>query len=522
MPTGTGADIPECATNFIGAMLTSVPADAVTPTYALNPAAPYNAYGTESDRLNNLGTSGNTGQFGVDKTTPGLRRGIAQAAPALPASVSNTGADTVYRASKPVSGTDVFRYEYLDERSGFYNAAFRDAAGVSAQKQMMSLAGHLNPAGLCVIGTGAIGATFVTNPGCTMVSIAAAVGPTRIDGWQPGVQLDVPVAEDYYGYRSDVTDAAGNTAAALFQKLLVNTVSPFATGLGVPANLTAATFDFFSTYADSAEVVAQSLQLVYPNLSNGATYTDSVRYTRNAIGTAFDDVITSPFAGNNAPTTGTPYARRIEIVNANAFPASNVEAVGVPVNVKPTKVQAWSWNHGSTLSGGPAPTPSAEIAIPGLNVQNGADIATFNINNPSIAVNHWRVIPSAATTNQFGSTVPLRAQAASPTGAPNPPFARVDFYRLDVNAAPGTYWSYLGSVQGSAVQLSAACNATLAQVCGTDQGTYRSWVYQLPNALFVAGWNGAAQTSLVSTNIITAVGVTSTGDAIATLGTVIP
>ncbi len=535
VPSGTGADIPECATNFIGATLTSVPAAGVTPTYAFNVNAPYDAYGTESDRLNNLGQSVNTPRFGVDKTNPSMRRGPLQAAPALVASVSlATGADTTFAATKPVAGTNVLRYEYLDDRAGFYNAALYDAAGVSAQTHMLSTAGHMNPTGLCLTaGANAIGATFVTAPGCSLRTLgvgipglvpvvpAFAVTAVRMDGWQPGAQVDIPAAESYYGYSTDVTDAAGNTAPAMFQKLLVNQVSPFATGLGIPANLTAANLAVQSTFADSAEVVAQSVQFVYPNTSNGATTTDSLRYSRTAIGTAFDDVITSPFAGPNAPTTGAPYARRIEIETGAPFPASNIAALGTPTNVKPTKVTAWSWNHGSTLTGGPLPGVSVEIPIPGLNVENGSDIAAFNAANPTIAVNHFRVITTVAPTNQFFSTVPLRAQAASPTGAPNPPFARVDFYRLSdatgaATVAPGVFWSYLGSASGSVL----TCSSTVAGVCGSDQGTYRSWVYQLPSASYVNAFNGStAQTGVVAGDVIMAVGVIAAGDAVATLAT---
>lgn len=532
MPSGTGADIPECATNFIGATLTSVPAAGVTPTYALNVNAPYNAYGTESDRLNNLGTSANTGRFGVDKTMPSLRRGLAQAGPVLVPSVSlATGADTVFAASKPVAGTNVFRYEYLDDRSGFYNAALYDAGTVSAQTHMVSTAGHLNPTGLCMTaGATAIGATFVTAPACQLrnlgVVIAAvgspfAVAAVRLDGWQPGAQVNIPLPESYYGYGTNVTDAAGNAGTAMFQKVLVNSVSPFATGLGIPANLTAASLSVQGTFADSAEIVAQSVQYTYPNTSNGATTTDTLIYSRTAIGTAFDNVITSPFAGLIGPNTGAPFARRIEIETGAAFPASNIAALGVPTAVKPTQVQSFSWNQGSTLAGGPAPGVSALIAIPGLNVENGADIAAFNAANPTIAVTHFRVITTVAATNQFGSVVPLRAQAAAPTGAPNPPFARVDFYRLvDATgasvAAPGVYWSYLGSAPGATL----TCSSTVAGVCGSDQGTYRSWIYQLPNASFVNAFNSTTiQGVLASGNVIMAVGVIAAGDAVATLAT---
>ncbi|MES2123948.1 MAG: hypothetical protein V4503_04585, partial [Gemmatimonadota bacterium] len=310
---------------------------------------------------------------------------------------------------------------------------------------------------------------------------------------QAGQDVLVPTGEGYYGYRSAVTDAAGNTSANVFRRLLVNTNAPFATGLGVPAVLTNANFNFLATFADSAEVVNQSLQVVYPLVPG----VDSLRYTQSAIGTAFDDVITSPFAGNIVPPTGAPYVRGIEVVTGAAFPALNVGAYPGSA-VKPTKVQAWSWNPSNFFSASP------EIAIPALNVENGTGIAAYNVANPSNVVTHWRIITTVATSNQFGSTTPLRAQVVAPTNSPNAPFARVDFYRLD---AGGTWYNYLGSVaSGAAV--------------GSDQGTYRSWIYALPNASFVKRWDGTTAGAVASGNTIIAVGVVSNGDAISTAATV--
>jgi hypothetical protein len=340
-----------------------------------------------------------------------------------------------------------------------------------------------------------------------MVS-TAPLAAVRSDGWQPGTRVLIPQPEAYYGYKTNVTDKAGNTSTTLFRSVAVNAQVPFATGLGVPAVLTKTSFNFLATFADSVEVVNQSLQLVFP--AAGLTV-DSLRYSQQAIGTVFDDVITSPFAGNIAPAAGAPsglFAHSLEVVNANVFPAGNVDPAAVPA--KPTKVTAWSFNPANWF------TPSSEIAIPGLNVEANSSIASWNLANPTIAVNHWRIITTVSASNQFGSVVSLRAQVESPTNAPNPPFTRVDFYRLD---ASGNWYNYLGSVQGSAVELSAACSSAVAEVCGTDQGTYRSWVYQLPGSSYVKSWNGLTQGAAAAGNQIIAIGVVGTGDAISTLAT---
>lgn len=512
MPTGTGADINTtvaCPTNFIGGAV------------GLGGTAPWTVSGTEADRLGNVGTSVATATFGTDYTAPAIRWGLVDGAFPLPAAYGGSIADPVDSTRfqtaviKAAGVFGEFRAEYLDERSGFY-AAGQVLAGTAAQSQTLATAGHLNPVGLCQIGSAPVGATFVTNPGCGFTPITVGTLGVRIDGWQPGQRLNVPLPEGYYGYKTWVTDAAGNQSVTLFRSVLINNQSPFSTGLGVPAILTSTNFNFIATFSDSAEVIKQSLQVVYPF---AAATIDSFRFNQSflaqlapapALAAAFDDFITSPFSGNIAPPTGTPYAHSIEQTTAAVFPASNVNGAGV--QAKPTKVLAWSWNPGSLFSpGGPTPGVSPEIPIPGLNVENNNNIATFNVANPTIAITHFRIITTVGATNQFGSTVPLRAQVESPTNAPNPPFSRVDFFRQ----VGGAFWSYLGSAPGSVVQLSAACSSSVSEVCGTDQGTYRSWVYQLATS-YQNRWDGVAQGTVVSGDLIIAVGVVSTGDALAT------
>ncbi len=480
MPNGTGDDIPECGSNFIGG----------TVGLGSPGTAPYRVYGTESDRLANVGTSGQTQTFGVDKTMPQIRWGLEQVAPAIVASLGEDEADSLF-STKPVPATDVWRAEYLDDRAGFLNNTSGSASAITSQIHSLSTAGHVNPTGTCLVAvSGGPGAAFVTSQACSMRNVSS-IGAIRIDGWQAGMQVDVPQPEGYYGYRTQVRDAAGNASATIALNALVNAQVPFATGLGLPALLTNAAFPFNVTAADSAEVVNISLALEYA----GLPATDFLRYSQAAVGVVFDDAITSPLNQTVSPTYGAPFVRHLEVVNANVFPAANIN--GAAVINKPVSVQAFSFNPANYSAG------SAIIAIPALNVQNGQTITAFNAANPTIAVNHWRIIPTLATTNQFGSTTPLRAQASAPTNSPNPPFVRVDFYRLD---AGGTWHNYLGSIAGTSA-------------IGTDQGTYRSWVYALPEASFVSAWDGADQAAVASTETVAAVGVTANGDAVLTFVT---
>lgn len=502
MPTASGADIPECATNAIGG------------GPGLGGTAPYTVYSTEADLLSNLGTSGKTQTFGVDKTAPSIRWGLDDDAYAAKVVVV---ADSEF-ITKPVAA-DEYRVEYLDTGvapSGFYNAG-APSGGVAAQSQSLAIANHSNNTGTCVVGDmpTAPGANFVTAQACDLTDITTG-GLLRLDGWQGGESFTMPDGEAYYGYASAVWDAAGNSSDTLSRKSFVNANDPFATGLTVPGTIDATTMAFGPTFADSVEVVRQSLQVTYPDLGNAslglAAGADSVRYSRSAIGAVFDDAITSPYLSSISPNTGAPYVRHLEAVTATAFANPVVpDLQAAPAGTKPVNVVAWSWNPGGINANAPTPNPgrSSIIAIPDLLVQDGVNFINFTYgpdgvpgggdDNVTNAVIFFRVIATTATTNQFGSTAVLRAQAVSPTNTPNAPFARVDFYR-QVTVGPDTWLSYLGSSSSP---------------IPTDQGTYRSWLYAAPGTP-VNAWDGStAQAAVAAGDVIVAVGVTAAGDGLA-------
>lgn len=480
MATGTGADIPECATNAIGG------APGIT-----NSSAPYAVYGTESDRLGNVGMSDLTDTFGVDKTVPSIRWGLADATLALDSALS---ADTIFTT---LPAGEAWRVEFLD--LGVAPAGF----SASAQTQALSVANHEYNIGHCIIGTGSIGSAFVTAPACTMATAGASA--TRTDGWQAGETVPVPVSQGYFGYASKVVDAAGNASPTMFRKALVNSMSPVMSVIGMGLDqLTDSVMNFQAAFADSVEVAGYALGMQYPAFANlaGSGSSDSVTYPIHNVGTLFDDEITSPYSDIVTPSTPLPYVRHAEAVTATAFPGSNVAAA--PTGVKPSSVSALVWNFGGIEgAGAPMPAGTNVLAIPAFQVQDGVDFEDWNVANPDNQVTHFRVIPDIAPTNYFGSEVPLRAQLASNSNDPNPAFVRVDFYRYDATAQ---VWKYLGS-SSSAVY--------------SDQGSYRSYVWSLADDAFVTDRNGADQTELTNGDIIAAVGVTSAGDGLVA-GAVMP
>ena len=61
-----------------------------------------------------------------------------------------------------------------------------------------------------------------------------------------------------------------------------------------------------------------------------------------------------------------------------------------------------------------------------------------------------------------------------------------------------------------------------ATAISTDQGTYRSHVWDLANASFVARWDGTTQGATAAAQIMAAVGVTAAGDGLLAGATMIP
>ena len=349
-----------------------------------------------------------------------------------------------------------------------------------------------------------IGASFVTAPNCTL-ALPTAGQIQRIDGWQTGQPNLVPQAEGYYFFATKAWDAAGNPSNVLSDRATVNSRVPGAAGLGVPASMTNAAFNISVTGSDSVEVLNVSQAFTYPNLPTVTT----ARYNQQSTGGTYaDNVITSPLVVSLNPSTGTPYVRGIEQTTVggvwSGLGAAPSNVAAAPTNLKPTAAQAWTFNPSNFNAASPV------IPIPGLNVQTGVTFNTFNTGNSINLLTNFRVIPTLSVVgNPFLSGVALRAQAVSPTGTPNSPFARVDFYQLD---AGGTWWNYLGSVQTTNVQ---ASNATVSGLIISDDGVNRSWVYQFATADFVKTWNGAVQGAIVATNTVFAVGVSAAGDGIA-------
>lgn len=459
---GTGNTIPECATDFTGG---------ATP-------GPYEARAQETDRLGNLGTSGNSGRFGVDKTAPTTRWGTATSAANSVSAVSRT-----------------FQSEAFDDRAGFQQNA--------AHTHFLARASGATPTGVCAVGTtptGGIGTAFVTAPACGRVA-DNVVYPVLGDGFNQGSAILINTA-GYATYSSAWTDQAGNSTVLGTRIVAVDPALPSVTGLNVPAGITATAFPAFAlTYTDDVEGTDYSFGLNYPAV--GVT-----RYPRRTQNTRFDDTISTPGQFTFTSPYGLPFVRRIEIVcSAAAAPSANCAGANqvqpsvagtnpTDATAKPDQVQGTAFD---VLGSASAPFSSSPfVAILAGNVQNGTNFEAWNGANAANAIGTWSIIPLAAG---FNAGAGLKAQVVTTTNSTNAPFARVDFYR--VNAGE---WYYFGS--------------STSAVPGNNT-TNRFWTYLFSGTPANTPFNTTAQAGASAGDVFIAVGVTSAGDGLSTLSTIL-
>lgn len=468
---GTGNTIPECATDFTGG---------ATP-------GPYEARAQETDRLGNVGTSPISGRFGVDKTAPTVRWGAATSA-----------------ANSVSATTRTFQSEAFDDRAGFLQITAPGTQTLAAHNHFLARASGATPTGVCAVGTtptGGIGTAFVTAPACGRVADNAAAYVVLGDGFNQGNAVVINTA-GYATYNSAWTDQAGNTSVLGTRIVAVDPALPSVTGLNVPAGITATTFPAFAlTYTDDVEGTDYSFGLNYPAV--GVT-----RYPRKNQNTTFDDVISTPGQFTFTSPYGLPFVRRIEIVcSAAAAPSANCAGANqvqpsvagtnpTDATAKPDQVQGTAFD---VLGSASAPFSSSPfVAILAGNVQNGTNFEAWNAANAANAIGTWSIIPLAAG---FNAGAGLKAQVVTTSNSTNAPFARVDFYR--VNAGE---WYYFGS--------------STSAVPGNNT-TNRFWTYLFSGTPANTPFNTTAQAGASAGDIFIAVGVTSAGDGLSTLSTIL-
>ena len=384
--------------------------------------------------------------FGVDRYAPtiaysgGLKaNGIFAAAPGAEfiVTVSDTGlvGNSGLLPTTPVKGTVVFR--------GNGNTATN----------------------ACFVGS------YATATGCSSVGLAVApAAPLYGTATMAATPGNTVATEGYYTFTATAYDAAGNSATVASRTTLVDATAPVVGAASAPIsvaagftanaylneNLDLQSFWFSGAYAAApAPLAPVNLAQAQTQLNgyNAATFINT-NYAASAV-IALPFEIQSNMLTTLAPLTG---------VMASAKNQANTVTVGAPT----------------------APTFTAPTAI---SITNMTGFTTPAFDATIIGVSSG--LSTAATATQ-PATINLNATTTGATAIFNNPFARVDFYGLNV---AGTEWRLLGSTTASTL---------------VDNGVTRTFTYTL-------SVNGAAAFSLLGgtaasiTQNVIAIGFNSAG-----------
>jgi hypothetical protein len=555
LATPTGASLDECSTDFLGGWAPTQPDSGA---YSIRTRGPYRVRAQDVDRLTNASTSAQSQAFGVDKTNPLIRFSAASIADTLGFNL-RTSPDTLI-GSPSFTGAFPLQAEMFDERGGFIdnndvgavvrptvptgfpltiqiNNTAAPAGGLitiastgaevptdrGQQHYLLHAAGFLvqanfpqraqclqpNPAGpfglptwrqTTSISTTATtirepAATILSAPNCAMWNARTLQGaPSSVDGYRPGEAINVP-DEGIFRYETRVTDRAGNVSSTLTRRFGYDNTAPTLASINAPLSIAAGGAAQFTAVAeDRVEVRASHLRLRYNTAAGTGTGNvsiapnDTLVYPQSLIDARYNDVINSPLGNTLTTPFAAPNVNTIEFTTAG-----NQVATGVT----PSKVFAVSARIYDFLNRADA-APFVQSSILGTGIPNGTTWNTFNTNNPNRSFTAFQVLVTRDAG--FNAGVGLKAQVTAPTNATNSPFVRVDFYRQTTTTDK---LEYLGSS---------------AQAINGDGGTVRYWTYLLADGQYASlpGNLHSQQTAVVPGDIIVAIGVSATGEGLAT------
>lgn len=599
MPSGTGADVPECSNDFLGG---NAPIN-----------GPFTTAGTLVDVLGNT-TVATSDRYGVDKTNPALTLADESTLSAAPAA-SRMGlavrinadsifdnATTTYVSATPVANVTslnaLFGTRFRDERSGFQlsnhgtrsltrwaPAASPLLSNVSvATQEICATSRTLNFDGVTGLSVG---------PNCYFQeSVVDAGDPTyRRDSVAIFGNNNATTAASpgYYFYSIHVVDRAGNFSDKT-RTAAIDITDPMVTGVTIPAVLQGgAQLVFNPTGVDDLEAIDGDLFLQYPTMALAgdaaadptviANQNGRLRFrrnhfadwhaawagaTRNTVQTLSDGLLSTPFGpgaalSSNGLMLPIGFYQRVEVVqaapaNENQGPHNRPAIVRLPSqpnlalipahatwtalnNFKANLLGIYAFDIRATgLTGTAVNFPDngmSSTQVPATESAYTENLFAANITQPT-AVNYWGDRDVDATTTgvqnlwswycfSFGSAT-LECRAETGTNVVNSPFTRVDYYRwkavananltvVDAAATAGQ-WIYLGSTTP---------NVPVNPII-QDQGVTRFWRFQFTFAGNAVGLNHPLNTesALAATNLVRAIGVDASGNAISTLTFTLP
>jgi hypothetical protein len=514
-------DLPSVTTVAFNPAAHGIPEDPVDFTNAA-----YSARVRIKDRLGNeaitnLGSTGvcvavasptgtsNSCAFGVDVTPPtveyaGGLSGAANMLLAVSPAADSILNDLVATPTGLTSGNARFGARYRDTRSGFDVVT----GGIFRRILRLGLSGSANAL------TGAVSACGGTN----FTQDTGRVGtddPTyRRDSVRVYGNLSA-TTPGVYTYTTCARDRAGNQSVVVTKRAAIDIAAPQITGIGIPANLVGGQpVAFTPTGLDDQEISQGGLYLRFPNLAVAPSTTGRLYFPPFTPGTtwpathgagtpnfwyedpgpragAFNSTLCSP-VGPGATCGGAPkltapigFLLGIDLVQAG----DSAPPPAVTATYKPDSVGAILFDI-KRIGTFATPTPDSSVfgADPVLMVPLPGGLIPSGTPFSAIGVGQWFI---------FGAGTPAgsvaQARAMTSTSVTNPPFPQVAFFRFD---AVSDRWVWIGTVTANA-----PTNPTIF-----DQGSNRFWTYTL----------SGISPALAATQTIIAVGMSSTGNGLAT------
>jgi hypothetical protein len=471
----------------------------------------------EADKLGNvrctdLGTGVNTagfvlGMFGVDKLAP-------------TASFIGSGTDPLalddkvqyscYTNGVPqpmapaqtcaLNNNKQIKVALSDDASGFNSApllttvtrlAINNAAGGTG---VASTPTDANGFG-CPIG-------FDANGNCSGATTASTIAADpNAAGASSGI-------DGYYTFTVIARDLARNAAPTLVRTVVVDRQAPTVGGVAVPATVNGGQSASFATSAtDNLDLVSADNSLAYNVTPSGSAQALTIRSGQQAIGVAFDNVLTTsasfnmnvPFFIRNVQSTnaagapqggaGTPQSITVRATDAGGNSASSGAIAINGANVPQTNATQFSTNQTN-------PNQAAPNA-------NGSQFKSFTVTNTAANVSNCPAAGCAGSATAANSSIVTLTAAATGTNSSaggnvfqfQVPFQQVQFYYQDPTT--GEYF-FIGSTTAPVVT-DAVTGATTAD---------RTFTWSL-------SFDPPASLGTGSLRVV-AIGVNNSGDALVT------
>jgi hypothetical protein len=300
--------------------------------------------------------------------------------------------------------------------------------------------------------------------------------------------------DGYYTFTLIARDLARNAAPALVRTVVVDRQAPTVGGVAVPATVIGGQQASFATSAtDNLDLVSSDNSLAYNVTPSGSAQSLTIRSAGQAIGTAFDNVLTTSASYN----VSVPFfIRNVQTTTAGGAPQAGA-GTAQSITVRATDAGGNSASSGAVVIN-PANVPQSNATQYSNAQASGSQFQSFMVTNTAANVSNCPAAGCAGSATAANSSVVTLTAAASGTNSTAPvfqfqnPFSQVQFYYQDPTT---NEYFFIGS-------------ATAPTVTDNGTATVRTFTWSL-------SFDPPASLGTGTLRVI-AIGVNNSGDALVT------